>query len=198
MADVFTCQIELNKTTGITVTVKKADGSVAQTIQIDGSQIITTVKDSENTSKITQKPDSIAIECKTFSIDAETITCTSTKDTTHEAKEKLTIKSTKDMTISSAAKLTQSASDAMSLSAKEFKAVADKDAKLQGDTVTIKGSKDTKVEGKPLALKSSGDASLKGSPVTVQSSAALTLKATATATLQGSAVNVKGSSIKLG
>ena len=80
------------------------DGSCAAS-----GKTLTQDKENKETSTITQDQETIAIKCKTFTLDAETITCTSTKATKHESKDTFDLKSTKDMTFDSSAKLVEKA-----------------------------------------------------------------------------------------
>ena len=70
------CRIELNKSDGVVITVEDPNADVTQTVVLNGDSITITSAGS-NTSTIVQKPDSIEMTCKTFTLDAETITCTS-------------------------------------------------------------------------------------------------------------------------
>src|SRR5581483_6512448 len=92
------CTVELDKTAGVTVTVENKDDGITQTFHCDGTQIQTIVKGNDATSTITQKQDSIKIECKAFEVDAETITCKSTKATSHHSDDTFDISSAKDLT----------------------------------------------------------------------------------------------------
>src|SRR5215203_2452067 len=99
------CTVEMSKDSGISIKVENADGGITQTITMDGTTLTMTVAGEDETSTFTQKADSIAIKCKDFSIEASnTITCTSTKATTHKSDDTVTIQSAKDMTLTSSAK----------------------------------------------------------------------------------------------
>src|SRR3569832_1658239 len=115
------CTITLDKEKGACVEILNEEGKITQTIEMDGTTLTITVKGEQETSTIIQKDASIAIKCKTFTLDAETITCTSTKASLHESKDTFTIKSTKDMTLESQAKLVESAVNDASLKAMNVK-----------------------------------------------------------------------------
>ena len=103
------CKIELNKERGITLQVENEAGEITQTAIFDGKKMTLTCKGKEETSVITQTPDSITMKCKTFSLEAETITCKSTDATKHVAEKTFTIESTEDMKLKSSAALTAEA-----------------------------------------------------------------------------------------
>jgi hypothetical protein len=163
------CRIELDKKKGVLLTVENGDDKITQTIVMDGTSITTTVKGSEETSTITQKQDSIAMNCKTFTLDAETITCKSTKETLHESGQNFDIKSGKNIGV---------AAD----SAAEYKAM---------DT-TIESTSKTEINGGTLVLSGSGSAELKGASIKLDAKGLMDLATGGAATLKGSIVNIKG------
>ncbi|MBA6232792.1 MULTISPECIES: hypothetical protein [unclassified Colwellia] len=69
------CRVELNKTDGIVITLDNKDGSITHTIVLSGDDITTISKGDAGTSTIVQAPDKITMDCKTFELTAETITC---------------------------------------------------------------------------------------------------------------------------
>ena len=120
------CRVELDKDKGVTVSVDSGDGKMLQTIVMNGKQIIVTCKGEKGTSTITQDPESIAIACKKFSVDAEeTITMNSKKAFTIDSKDVLSAKSAKAMSLQTDAAFTAKSKAA---------------ATLQGSAVTVKGS----------------------------------------------------------
>jgi hypothetical protein len=72
---VLFCRVELNKTDGIVITLDNKDGNVTHTLVFNGDDITTTSKGDSGTSTITQAPDKIIMDCKTFELTAETISC---------------------------------------------------------------------------------------------------------------------------
>jgi len=102
--ETLVCRIELDKKKGVMLTVENDDDQITQTIVMDGTSITTTVEGPDETSTITQEQDSIALECKTFTLDAETITCKSTKDTLHDSGQNFDINSGKDVGVSATSK----------------------------------------------------------------------------------------------
>lgn len=134
------CRVELSKHQGIILTVENKDDQITQTIVMDGTAITTTVKGSDETSTITQIQDSVAIKCKTFTLDAETITTTSTKQTRHKSGEKIEILCDKDIQVSATAEAKYKAKKTLieSTAAAEVKAP---NLKLTGEAVTeVKGA----------------------------------------------------------
>lgn len=151
----FICRIEMNKETGITIKVDNPDASIVQTIFMDGTAITTTVKGPTDTSTITQKQDSIAIKCKTYTLDAETITCKSTKDTKHESMQNFNIKSLQDTKLTASMNLEQKAT---------------LDAKMSGLNIEIKGSVSTKVSSGAMLEAKGQLTTLEGSITNIKGS----------------------------
>lgn len=127
------CRIELDKKKGVLLTVENGDDQITQTIVMDGTNITTTVNGSDETSTITQKQDSIALKCKTFTLDAETITCKSTKDTLHDSDQNFDIKSGKNIGVSATSKA-------------EYKAM----------NTTVESTVKTEVKGASIKLDATG------------------------------------------
>ncbi|WP_133470989.1 hypothetical protein [Paraglaciecola marina] len=75
------CRVELNKAEGIVITLENKDGNIKHTMVFNGEDITTTSEGDSGTSTITQAPDKITMDCKTFELTAETISC-SASDTT--------------------------------------------------------------------------------------------------------------------
>ena len=163
------CRIELHKENGIILTVENDDDRTTQTIVMDGTEITTTVEGPDETSTITQKEDGIALKCKTFTLEAETITCTSTDETTHESGQDLKIQSSANIQVS-----------------------ADSDVSCSATNTTLESTSETKIESVTLTLSGSTSAELNGASITVDSTGLLDLIAGGTATLDGNIVNIKG------
>lgn len=163
------CRIELDKKKGVLLTVENGDDQITQTIVMDGTSITTTVKGSEETSTITQKQDSIAMNCKTFTLDAETITCKSTKETLHESGQDFDITSGKNLNVTAE-------------SSAEYKAM----------NTTIESTSKSEIKGGTLVLSGSGSAELKGASIKLDAKGLMDLATGGAATLKGSIVNIKG------
>jgi hypothetical protein len=191
------CRIELDKKKGITVTVENEDDGITQTLVMNGTSIITTCKGEEETSTITQKQDSIAIKCKTFTLDAEEITCHSTKDTLHKSDKKFQVKSTEDMSFTTDAALQAKASKKASVSAESVEIKADNKTSVSASTTSVKGTQKVEVEGMQVSIAGTTKAEMKGLAVKVAADGALNLEGQMT-TLKGSVTNVQGSLVKLG
>ncbi len=99
------CKVELDKVKGITVTVDNEDGKITQTVTMDGTTLTIKVKGDKETSTYEQKQDSIKIKVKEYLLEAETITCKSTKATLHDSKDTFTQTSSKAMKIETQDKL---------------------------------------------------------------------------------------------
>jgi hypothetical protein len=194
------CRVELNKEKGLILTVENKDGKITQTAVLDGDVITITCKGNgeEKTSTITQKPESIEIKCKEFTLDADTITCTSKEDSTYESKGKMDIKSTKDMTLDSSGKLTGKATSDAELSGANVTVSAKSKAELKGMNTTIDGSTKTEVKGMDLKLSGTTKAEMDGLKVKISSNTMLDLEATGIVNLKGQMANVKGTLTKVG
>jgi hypothetical protein len=193
----FTCRIELNKEKGIIITVENKAGQITQTAVLDGTTMTLTCKGAEATSTITQKADSIVVKCKDFTVEAETVTVKSTKDTLHKSDAKLTVQSADDLEIKSDKKITATATADLKAAGSTFTADAQGAAKVSGATVDVTGQQQTAVAGVPLKLSSSMNVEVNGTIVKVASSGTLDLEGQVS-TLKGQMTNVQGSLVKLG
>ncbi len=147
------CRVELDKKKGIVLTVENSEGKITQTVVMDGTKITATVKGANDTSTITQQEDGIQIDCKAFTLHAETITCVSKKETTHESGEDFTIKSKGNLNASAVS-----------------------DATYKAMNSAMESSSETKIGGMSLKLSGTTSAELKGAMITVDASATMDLK----------------------
>jgi hypothetical protein len=162
------CRVELDKTKGIVLTVENGQDAITQTIVMDGTSITTTVKGQNETSKIIQKDGSIHIDCKTFTLNAETITCKSTNKTHHESGQDFEIKSTSNVNVA-----------------------ATGDAKYTALNTTMESTSETKVSGITLKLSGTASAELKGPSITLDATGIMDLKSSGIVNLKGTVVNIK-------
>ena len=95
------CTIELDKAQGLTIKVEDPDGKLTQTVTIDGKAITLEVKGDSDTSTVVQKPDSVTITCKAFTVEADTITLKSKKASEWKSEDTLDARERKDMTFTS-------------------------------------------------------------------------------------------------
>ncbi len=198
----LSCKIELNKTSGITVTVTDADKKITQTITMDGNKLTIKVKGDKATSTIIQDQESIAISCDKFTLDAKTITCTSEEATKHVSKDVFGVESTKDLTLKSEAKIVGSATGDMALTGQNFTATGKTEAGMYGGTGTAGAfratASDACVEGMAVALTGNTEAELSSPSTTVEGQGTLTLTSSGQAKLQGNMTEVGGSMVKIG
>lgn len=82
--DKKTITIQLNGNQGLVLTLEDKAEQMTQQIAFDGQQIITTCKNSGDTSTCTQTPTSVTIACKEFNVQSEKITLNA-KDTIVQA-----------------------------------------------------------------------------------------------------------------
>lgn len=162
------CRVELDKKKGIVLTVENAEGKIIQTVIMDGTKITTSVEGSSETSTITQREDSIHIECKSFTLNAETITCKSTKETRHESGQDFAIKSTSNVNVS-----------------------ATGDAKYKALNTTMESTSETKVSGITLNLSGTASAELKAPSITLDATGIMDLKSSGIVNIKGTMVNIK-------
>jgi phosphotransferase system HPr-like phosphotransfer protein len=193
------CRVELNKESGLTFTVENEDGKITQTAVLDGDTITITCKGDQETSTIIQKPESIEIKCKDFTLDATNITCTSKEKSTYESEGTMDIKSTKDMILKSSGKLTGQATSDTDISGSKVSISAQGKAELKGaDTSVIATTGKAEVKGMDLKLSGTTKAEMDGLKVAISSNTMLDLKATGIVNLEGQMANVKGTLTKVG
>jgi hypothetical protein len=173
---VLTITLVLDKTkgNGVLLTVQNDDDKITQTILLDGTQIVTTVKGNDDTSTITQKQDSIAIKCKTYTVDAETITQKSTKASDYEAQDTMTVKGTKAVTV-------QSTSDAVTVEASQKVGILSDGANVEVSAA----AGDHKISAMNVKAQAAQN-------VNVQGTAGVSISSPATSELKGLEVNVTG------
>jgi hypothetical protein len=192
------CKIELSQTDGITVTVINKDGKITQTAVFNGTSIIHTCKGESDTSILTQTCDTITVKCKNFIVDAETINCTSSKNTDHKAEGTFTLDSTKTATFKSAADMVVSAKTELKMTAADFSATGSNTAKVTAVTTTLNGDKKASVTGAELELSGTTSANLKAATVKLAADATMNVEGGATTTVKGAITNIQGSLVKLG
>jgi len=141
------CRVELDKNKGLILTVENKEGKITQTAVLNGQSITLTSKGQDDVSSIVQKPDGIAIKCKNFTLDSESITCTSTKDTLHKSKQKFDIQSTRDMSLKSEAKYSADASGDVSVSGKKVAVSALDKVEISGTNAIMSGKIKTEIKG---------------------------------------------------
>jgi len=160
------CRIELDKKKGIVLTVENSGDKITQTIVMDGKKIETTVH-GDKTSVITQDQDGITIDCKAFTLNAETINCSSSKTMDLESGEGLTIAG-RDLDIS-----------------------AQNGADISAVKVNVVGDSSTQIKGLKLVLSGETAAELKGGSIKIKSSGMLDMLAGGFLKVKGAIVNIK-------
>jgi hypothetical protein len=216
----FNCKIELSKNAGIVISIRdlsqpeqvykkvllEGDSLVIETKKTDccatitqtEKSLTTEVKDSKGSTKIEQGPEEVKITCKTFTVDAETVTVTSKADTKLTASGAFSVTSTKDMALTSQAKCDLKSTAAMTLDATGTCTVKSA-AELAAQAPKVGFTADASFEA-----KSSGALNLKGGAVSVKGdmraeldSPSTTVGSTMT-TVSGQIVSISGSLVKLG
>lgn len=191
------CKIELDKKGGIKITVLDADGKTEQTIEMDGKQLVMTVKDQSDTSVYTQKPDGVTIKCKKFKVDADEIETKSSKATKIEADGSMDLKSTQTMTLKSSQDAQFSATTDMIVKGMTLKAEGQTQADLKAMTVNVKADMNANVQGLMTKLEGQTTCDVKGLMVTVKSDAIMDIEGMLT-TVKGQLTNVNGTLVNLG
>lgn len=192
------CKIELSQTDGITVTVINKDGKTKQQAIFNGTSIIHTCIGENDTSTITQTCDTITVQCKNFNVNAETITCKSTKNTLHHADGTFDIDSTKKTTFTSAADTEVTVTSKLNMSAADFSCTATNTAKVTAATSTINGSTKASVTGTQVELAATATANLKGATVKVSADGLMNVEGGGITTVKGAVTNIQGNLVKLG
>jgi phage baseplate assembly protein gpV len=93
------CTITMDKTVGVVIQVEDADAQAKQTISLLKDSIVITVAGAAATSVVTQTADSVSIKCKSFSIEADDVTCTSRMTSTFKANTEMKISGTNAVSV---------------------------------------------------------------------------------------------------
>jgi uncharacterized protein involved in type VI secretion and phage assembly len=141
------------------------DPSVSEPVTVkfllDSNGLAITVQGSEDTSKITQKPDLIDTNSKTLST-------TSTENTTFTAQKNLTATVTEDATVEASGNAKVTASKSLTAQGQSATVKADQSLSLQGGTTaTLEGSTSVTVKGMSATFQADGNASIKGAMVNI-------------------------------
>ena len=194
------CKIELSKSGGITISVDDSTNNILQECTMDGTTITMRMKDAENESTIEQTASKIAITCKEFLIDAETITCNSTEDTLHTSKKKMTFTSTEDMAQTSEAKLSQTAPADIAVktdanmtidTGEKLTVTATGDISLSGENISATANSDATIESSNATITGSTKVAISGAEITAAADSEITLSGSI-ANLDGTTTNVSG------
>jgi len=219
-AQEFSCHVELSKADGITIVIKdrKKKDQYLRRIVLGPTSITLTCKDAAVTSVVTQKDGSIntsvttakgtttidqdgetiAFKCKTFQVEAETVTMKATQDGSLTTGGKCTIKSTGDALVDSAAKLTLQSALALAATGQADVAIA------ATTKLALSGAQAELAATATLAARSDGTAELSGMTVSVKGQTQLTAEAPITSvgqtmtTVKGQLVEISGALVKLG
>lgn len=179
------CTLEKSKTGGVTLKVVNDDGTITQTVTMNGKDAIKLeLVGSEETSFIKIEEKKITIDTYDLVVTARnTIVCTADDEASYE--------STGDMTIKSAANLVQEATSDVKVSGANVKLTAQSDASMEGLTAKVAAST-------TLTLTGTSEAKLSGAAVKVSGDATLNAESGGMATLGGSMTTIKGSLITAG
>ncbi|UQA56293.1 hypothetical protein [Polyangium aurulentum] len=179
------CTVELNKKTGVKVTINDDSAGMTQTIAMDGKTVTITVAKGSDTSSITQDEKSVVIKCKTFEVQAdEAIKLTSSGTAAYESTKDTTIDATADVKISG----------------QNVKATGQTAANLAGAQSKLDLGASGAALSSPQKASVSGQmqTSVSGTMVEVKADGMLTAEATGVATFKGAVTNVQGNLVNLG
>ena len=186
------CTLTMSKEGGVTVQVDNADAGITQTVTMDGTAITIEVSDGSDTSTLVQKADSVAITCKQFTVDAETIACTAEKQASlRSSDDAVSIESGTDMKLTAGAKLSASASSDVAISGANTQISAQSKAGMDGLTAEVAATQS-------LTLSGTSQAELSGLQVSVKADAQLSAESSGMAAFKGSMTTIGGNLITAG
>ena len=187
------CTVELDKTTGVVVTIADASGGVTQTIACNGKTLVMTVKDKKGISTYTQDGSRVVIQTDTFEVRAD-------KAITLKSKGAVAITSGKGMTLSSRGKLTLSSSAGVAVKGNTVALTGKLSLEAKGGASQVALNAGSAKVSTPGSLKLEGKAmgDLKAAIVKVKANAILNLEAGGITTLKGALTNVKGALVNVG
>lgn len=190
--------IRLDKSSGGAVVIRNDPDGITQSIRMNGTSVVLQVDDGKDTSTITQTAAGVTIRCKTFVVDAETITCSSQSTSSYQSSSTMTLTSTRDMRLTSRANLASQADLSLTGEAPTVKLTADRDLTASAPGVSYKASAATATV-QATNVKISGTSQVKAQGAMVALSAAATLKCEAAGlnSIKGAVVSV-GGLIKIG
>lgn len=191
--------IRLDKNAGGSVVIRNDEDNVTQTISMNGTSLMLKVEGSQDTSTITQTQSGVTIQCKTFLLDAETITCKSKSTSEYQSQSTMALTSTQDMHLSSHANLAAQAASSLTGEAPTVKLTADRDFSALAPGVSYKASAATATV-QAANIKLTGSSQLKAQAAMIALSAAATLKSEAGGvnSIKGAIISVGGGLIKIG
>jgi hypothetical protein len=191
------CRVELNKKEGIILTVENKEEKRTQTIVIDGTSIITTSAGKKETSTITQTDETISFKCKNFTVEAETIKCTSSKDTDLKSSGEFSVLSDKDISLESKKNINQIAHSALKGTAQTTNFTSKQSAEFSASKTSIKGKSQVSISGAKLNLNGSTQSELSGAMVKLKAGGVMNVEGQMT-TLKGQLTNIQGSLVNIG
>ena len=118
MSSTLVCKVELNKSTGVIITVDNADDGLTHTITVGADAITTESKGDSSYSRIEQQPefvkmsvndqstykqteDCIEMNCSEFKLTADTMTCDSSESMSLDSSGSCSINAQEDVSITS-------------------------------------------------------------------------------------------------
>jgi len=191
--------IRLDKNAGGSVVIRNDEDGITQSIRMNGTSLVLEVEDAQNKSTITQTAGEVKIQCKTFLLDAETITCKSSSTSQYESSSTMTLTSERDMRLTSQANLSARAENSLTGQATSVKFTGQSDFTATGPGASFKAAAST-ATAQGAIVKLSGSSQIKAQGAMIALSAAATLKAEAAGlhSIKGAILSVGGGLIKIG
>lgn len=191
--------IRLDKNAGGSVVIRNDPDGITQSIRMNGTSLVLEVEDGKDKSTITQTAAGVTIRCRTFLVDAETITCKSQSTSQYQSSSTMTLTSLRDMQLTSQANLASQADLSLTGAAPSIKFTADRDFTAIGPGASYKAATATATVQANI-IKLSGTSQIKAQSAMIGLSAAATLKTEAAGvnSIKGAIVSVGGGLIKVG
>ena len=191
--------IRLDKSAGGSVTIRNDEANITQSIRLNGSSLVLDVEGSQAKSTITQTQTGVTIQCNTFLLDADTITCKSRSTSVHQSQSTMSLTSDSDMRLTSHKNLAAQASSSLTADAPSIKLSADRDLTATGGGATFKAATST-ASVQATNVNISGASQVKATGTMISLSAAATLKCETSGmnSIKGGIISVGGGLIKIG
>ena len=147
------CTIELDKKSGLTVTIANAAASTTQTIKLNGLTLELKVDGPGGTSTFTQSAEKIAIACKQFEVKAEeTIALQSVGESSWKSDRSIALSGMEKIGLSTPGSLTLEGQQMANLSGAQTTVKADAALKLESSALASLKAQMTQVQGSLVTI----------------------------------------------
>ncbi|MBL9045590.1 MAG: hypothetical protein JNM83_28535 [Myxococcales bacterium] len=191
--------IRLDKNAGGSVVIRNDESNITQSIRLNGTSLVLDVEGGQAKSTITQTQTGVTIQCNTFLLDAETITCKSRSTSVHQSQSTMSLTSDSDMRLTSHKNLAAQASSSLTGQAPSIKLSAERDLTATGGGATFQAATATATV-QATNVKINGASQIKATGTMISLSAAATLKCETAGmnSIKGGIISVGGGLIKIG